>query len=420
MTNSDVFSALLSAKSPYHVTDYFQSLFGAHGFQEFTVGKSEPEPGERFLASRGKKTICAWVQGADPSDGTVRLISAHTDFPALRVRNNSFQELSNCAVFDVDPYNGPLIDSWFDRDLRCAGVASVETGDGLAFRLVDLGDFTARLLSVAPHLSSGAEKKRPRTLRCVWASGVKDSRAHFAALVARAAGVSADQIVDWELWLTAKDAPVAFGADDPLVSTQAADNVLSCAVAAEALVASLDVATPWSRMIVFFDFEEVGSFSWSGAHSNFLPQLVASIRGEASSDQSMHVALDVSHALVDPADAEFDKFNMPLLGRGPALKMGSPGRYSHSLTLASALRRIARLNEVDLQSFMYPAGQRRGGSLSPYVAANLGVRTVDFGTPVVSMHSVRELYSSSDAAQTTKILTHFLRDVIPLADDWCD
>lgn len=404
---------MAAAKSPYHVADYVKRRLLDGGFAEVDAAGGGVAAGGRYFAQRGAKTLCAWVQGTAPDACAVRLLSAHTDFPALKVRPNTLRDMSNCAVFDADIYDGPIIESWVDRDLAINGMVAVRDGAAIASKLVDLSSVAARLLSVAPHLAGGDRKREP-ALRCVWALGLERSAERFVELVAEAAGVAAKDVVDWDLWLTVAQPPRAFGLEATLVNAQAADNVLSCAVALEALLTDADLQTPWSRMAVFFDFEEVGSMSWSGAQSTFLPLTMAKARCDAAAlDASYHVALDVSHGTVDPGGADIDKFNMPHLGKGPVLKAGSPGRYSQSLALSAALKVIAGDAEIPLQSFMYPAGQRRGGSLSPYVAAGLGVRTVDVGTPVVGMHSSRELFSLSDAEQTRDLSYAFLtREIV--------
>lgn len=399
---------MASAKSPYHVTDYLRRAFLAAGFSELDPKTGVATPGGRYIMQRGGKTLCAWIQGTTPEECPVRLLSAHTDFPAMKVRPNTLRDLSNCAVFDADLYNGPIIETWFDRDLRINGMVAVREGASIAFKLVDLDAIKARLLSVAPHLSSG-DRKRDPILRCVWANGVEKSAEAFKEIVATAAGVAPDAVIEWDLWLTTTEEATEFGLDQKLVNAQAADNVLSCAVALGALLADPGAQTPWTRMAVFFDFEEVGSASWSGAQSTFLPMVMRKANcGDVAMDASYHLALDVAHAMVDPGGADIDKFNMPHLGKGPVLKLGSPGRYSHALSLSAALKVVAQSADIPLQTFMYPTGQRRGGSLSPYVAAGLGIRTVDFGTPIVGMHSVRELFAMQDAVQSLELMRQFL------------
>ncbi|MEO8749673.1 MAG: M18 family aminopeptidase, partial [Allobranchiibius sp.] len=49
-----------------------------------------------------------------------------------------------------------------------------------------------------------------------------------------------------------------------------------------------------------------------------------------------------------------------------------------------------------------------GSTVGPVTAAGLGVSTVDFGAPMLSMHSVRELVGADDQRMYSAALTAFL------------
>lgn len=404
--------ALSAAKSPYHVVSFLIGELEKAGFKEIDDAAPALTPQGRYYLRRGSKTLAAWIQGDALADRPLRLLTAHTDFPALGVRPNAIYTQGNCAIFDADLYDGPLIDTWFDRDLRIAGLVSTLAGDKIDFKTVSLDDVPARLCSIAPHLQSDAgERKTPRLLQCVWGVGVDDPVATFRAHVAQAAGAKVEDLLSYDLWVTSRDAPLEFGLGGALVNSPSVDNVSSCAAALNALIAGAATETRWTRMTALFDFEELGSLSWSGAQSDFLTKLATLVgRPTTISDASFHVSVDVAHGVINRQAGGVDKHNAPEVGKGAVLKLGSPGRYSFSPCLNAMIELAARRRDLPLQTFMYPAGQRRGGSLSPYVAAGLGVRTADVGMPVLGMHSVREMFAKNDASELEAILGGFLTD----------
>ena len=52
---------------------------------------------------------------------------------------------------------------------------------------------------------------------------------------------------------------------------------------------------------------------------------------------------------------------------------------------------------------------RAGGRAEPITATRLGIRTVDVGIPILSMHSARELAGVSDLFDLTRAAQAFLR-----------
>jgi aspartyl aminopeptidase len=57
---------------------------------------------------------------------------------------------------------------------------------------------------------------------------------------------------------------------------------------------------------------------------------------------------------------------------------------------ASILRQLGRQCSVPMQDFIVKNDSPCGSTIGPMMAAKCGMKTVDVGTPLLSMHSCRE------------------------------
>ncbi|MCI4661301.1 MAG: hypothetical protein MRY63_05690 [Neomegalonema sp.] len=405
-----------SALSPYHLTDHLVEALAEGGFEQVSLG-ANPKlvAGGRYILRKGAKTFCAWVQGSSKT-APVHLLSAHSDFPALRLRPNSFEIYNGLCAFQAELYGGPLTGTWFDRDLRVAGLV-VSFQDGrLQQQRVAPEKLRARVSSTAPHLfktADEAHRAAEGVLHCVFDLARQDPEAHFLSLIAAELDIAPEAIVEMDLWLSHDQAPQRFGQDGALLSSHALDNASSDAMMVEALLRCEAPAA--TAMIGVFDVEEVGSSAWSGAAANFLPEMLRQIAPSCGykdftrfTGDSLHISIDVAHAVGKQDGPAFADGNAPKLAQGPVIKLGAPGRYCYSPHIVGLLKHLAREHDIPLQHFMYPNGWRRGGSLAPYLATGTGIRTQDFGIAIHAMHSIREMGAVRDYALGVDLMAAFL------------
>ena len=90
--------------------------------------------------------------------------------------------------------------------------------------------------------------------------------------------------------------------------------------------------------------------------------------------------------------------NHPRVNAGPLLKINANQRYATDGVGAAAWHRICADAAADVQEFVSSNVLPCGSTIGPITATRLGIRTVDVGLPLLSMHSARELAAVEDVA----------------------
>jgi aspartyl aminopeptidase len=175
-----------------------------------------------------------------------------------------------------------------------------------------------------------------------------------------------------------------------------------------------------TRVIAIYDHEEVGSLSASGARSVFLSNLLERLaRGFSESDasalpraisRSLLVSADMAHAVHPNYPDKHDKQHRPVLGAGPVIKFNVNQAYASDGPAVAAFSAACRAVDVLPQHFSSRNDSPCGSTIGPITAAGLGLRTVDVGNPMLSMHSCREMAAVNDVTPMIRVLTRLLSD----------
>ncbi|MGD8194874.1 M18 family aminopeptidase [Herbiconiux sp. P18] len=417
-TYIDDFAAFIQASpTSYHAAAESARRLTAAGFSALDEGDEWPEgPGRRFVVRDG--AIIAWVvpPAAEPLS-PFRILGAHTDSPGFKLKPRPTIGSHGWLQAGVEVYGGPLLNSWLDRELELAG--RLVTRDGREV-LVRTGPFL-RIPQLAIHLdrevNSGLTLDRQRHTAPVF--GVGDaSTADLVGLLAERAGLRGDDVAGYDI-LTADTAPPArFGLDDALFAAGRLDNLTSVHAGLTALLAPAGDAAdgsapadatghpaPAIRVFAAFDHEELGSESRSGASGPFLADVLTRVQDGlgATAEQrarafagSWCLSSDAGHSVHPNYPERHDPVNQPVAGRGPLLKINANQRYTTDAHGAALWQRACEQAGVPYQEFVSNNTVPCGSTIGPLTATRLGIRTVDVGAPLLSMHSARELAHVDD------------------------
>lgn len=411
---------LCRATTPFHAVAAMTATLREAGFQSLDeAGQiATTQPGGRYYLTRNDSSLIAFIHGAEhaPRHG-LHMVGAHTDSPCLMVKPNPERLRQDCFQLGVEVYGGALLNPWFDRDLSLAGRVSYADDDGaLATGLVDFRTPLAIIPSLAIHLDREANSNRsvnPQTdilpLLALAKEGEEPALRELLAAKLREQGHAVARVLDYELCFYDVQPPALVGLKQEFIASARLDNLLSCYVGLQALLAA-DPAR--SSLLVCNDHEEVGSTSAVGAQGPMLRSLLMQLAGNEPAyadmlDRSVMISADNAHAVHPNYAGRHDERHGPHLNAGPVIKHNANQRYATSSETAGLYRLLAEQEGVPVQSFVVRSDMGCGSTIGPLTAAELGVRTLDIGVPTLAMHSVRELAGSEDAFNLWRVLCRF-------------
>lgn len=244
---------------------------------------------------------------------------------------------------------------------------------------------------------------------------------------------SVNDIIDFELILYDHKPSTLGGINDEFVFSGRLDNLTSCFTAMHGLteVENLDPNMEKGiNLAAMFDHEEIGSSSAQGADSNFLPNVLERIltsralstspaeenpnSWEAPSStllqtaaKSFFLSSDVAHAAHPNYASKHESQHKPQFGSGPVVKVNANQRYMTNSPGLVLIKQIADEAKVPLQLFVGANNVPCGSTIGPILASKTGIRTLDIGNPILSMHSIRETGSAKDIELQIKLFKHY-------------
>ena len=390
----------------------------AAGFSELDEG--EPwvlDPGAaRYVVRAGTSIVALRVGTEAPADAGFALFGAHVDSPNLRIKPNPDRERFGVRQWHVDPYGGLIVATWLDRDLGLAGRVVVRGADGgTESRLLTIRRPLARIPNVAIHLNNRVNEdglkvsKQDHLPPVVSMAGLGDPSGNgLRALLAAELDVPAGAIVDWDLGLFDVVPATLGGLRREMVFAPRLDNLGMSHAGLVALIEAPEKA-PRTRVIALYDHEECGSTSVQGADGSFLVDTLARVVAAhpASADggtsdtaramaRSFQISADMAHAVHPNRPELSEPAHLPLLNQGPAIKRNVNQRYATDGETGAWFTALCNAAGFEPQHYVHRSDMRCGSTIGPMSSARLGIRTVDVGNPMWSMHSIRETSGSLD------------------------
>lgn len=411
-----------ASPSSFHAAHEAGRRLAAAGFTQLAESEAWPVHGKFFMIRDG--AIMAWIVPKTATATTAfNILGAHTDSPSFKLKPKPTTGRFGWLQAGVEVYGGPLLNSWLDRELQFAG------------RLVDL-DGTETLVATGPllrfpqlaiHLdraaNDGLKLDKQQHMNPVWGQGPAGQE-DLLGLLAGRAGVDPATIGGYDIVVADTQPGQVFGANNEFFAAGRMDNLTSVHAGLVALIAAADATAagePVIPVLAAFDHEEIGSGSRSGACGPILEDVLTRVSdglGASVSERrrafagSFCVSADAGHAVHPNYSERHDPANLPVLNGGPLLKINANQRYATDGVGAAAWAVLCAKAGAPYQEFVSNNDVPCGSTIGPLTATRLGIRTLDVGTPLLSMHSARELCGVDDPHHLARIAETFFGEPV--------
>ena len=429
----DLIAYLDAAPTPYHAVAESVRRLEAAGFSALDERDAwQLEPGARYFVVKSGGSLIAFVVGTEPPEAAgFRVIGAHTDSPGFRVKPNADREKHGHYQLALECYGGLLYSTWLDRDLSLAGRVSLRNGTA---RLINFERAVGRIPNLAIHLNrtvnqDGLKLNGQQHLQPSMGLVSKGGRYDFKELLAEELGrtgkkVSAENILGYDVMPYDVQGAAIGGFNGEFLFSARLDNLAACHGAITALIDAGEAGKA-TRVIALYDHEEIGSRTDSGAQSRFLLSTLGRIASATAADgvhaldralaRSLLVSCDMAHAVHPNYPEKHDPDHMPQINAGPVLKINANRSYGTDAPAQAVFEAAAKKVGFVPQRFVSRNDQPCGNTIGSITAARTGMRTVDVGNPMLSMHSCREMCGTGDVANMIATQTLILKDA-PIPD----
>ena len=442
--NGQLLKYIGACTSPYHTVDTSLQMLLDSGFTELSLEDEWQLDSGSYVVNVFGTTLFAFHIGKKP-DYTLRIASAHTDFPAIRVKPNPITSVKGYTKLNVEMYGGLIENTWLDRPLGAAGtvVLKGENAFDVDSVLVD----TKRPIAIVPNLAihmnrsvnDGVKLNRQKEMLPILMMERKaDEESNNVINGARSENLFSQTSVEYDKWtrflaeevdcdpseilsyemtLYPTEQGCVLGTEGDFISAPRLDNLTSCFGVLSGIIEARKLNANGIRCAILFDNEEVGSRTKQGGAGMLLPNLIKRVYDALGySNQEMDsfiskgymISSDVAHGLHPNYPEKNDITNIPTLNNGLALKIACSQSYAGDAKAIAIVKGLCDEAKAKYQIYVNRSDIPGGSTVGSISSAMLPMRTIDVGLPLLAMHSARELMGANDQEQLNRLMNHFL------------
>lgn len=383
--------------------------------------------GDKVYLLNQDKNLCLVHIGQQTLTNGLSIVATHIDSPRLDLKPQPIYEDCELALLKTQYYGGIKKYQWGSRALALHGIVCLKNERQITVHIGDNeGDPVFVIPDLLPHLDTKVQRERKANevlrgeeLRIVVFSTPLAGKEEEKGLVQKALltylkehyGIEEEDFLSADLHVVPAGKCYDVGLDRTLIGGYGQDDRV-CSYAGLQAILRQNGTPEKTAMLFLADKEEIGSVGITGMKSSFWRYAVAQLLHKCGHSSENHVLMetlwnsicfsgDVTSA-VDPIFKEvYDEQNSAKLHYGLTLTKytGSGGKYHASeadAALVASLRRLLSEHQIAYQIGQLGKVDEGGGGTVAAFFANHGVRTLDCGVAILSMHSPFEIASKWD------------------------
>lgn len=429
--NDELIAFLNESHNEYLAANAIRNILSKSGFKEIKENETwNLKENSKYFFLRNGNSLVAFVTPyrLNKSDFYYKIISSHLDSPALKLKENPAVSSNFYEKWKVEVYGGLINSTYVDRPLGLAGRLIVKTENGLETRIVDTKKAVAIIPNVAIHqnrnINNGFIYNPQVDLLPIVGTSEK---AHYFDEIISSFLKCDEEIVSYDLYLYNFDRAQYVGFNDDLICGQKEDDLSSSFLSLKALI---DSETNYNesgiKIAAFFNNEETGSLSFSGADSDLLKSTLRRIAlsFNAKEDEyltaikkSFVLSADNGHAIHPNHPEMSDDKNLCLLNKGILLKFNSNMAYTSDAFTSAFVKTLCKDNNIPYQVFFNRSDVRGGSTLGNISISQESILTADIGMPQLAMHSSFETIGSEDTKHMFNLMYSFYKTVFKIDND---
>ncbi|SHH53378.1 M18 family aminopeptidase [Tepidibacter thalassicus] len=405
----DLIEFISDSPTAFHAVNSCKKILKKEGFKELSFEeKWDIKEGGKYFVTKNSSAIVAFVINSENVEKEgFRIIASHSDAPSFRVKPNP-EMISEKAYLklNTEVYGGPILNTWMDRPLSIAGRVTLKSENLLKPKevLVDINKPICIIPNLAIHMNrninSGIELNKQidmiPLLGMISENFEKDN--FLMREIAKELNVDIEDILDFDLFLYEYEKGTLIGVDEEFISSSRLDNLAMAHASLNAFVKSGN--TKGINVFVMFDNEEIGSATRQGADSPMLRNVLERINLSLRKDRedffrsiyaSFMISADMAHPVHPNKPEKHDPTNRPIINKGPVIKISSNYRYTSDSYSIAVYESICKEADIPYQKFVNRSDERGGSTIGPISSTHLDIPSIDIGTPILAMHSIREL-----------------------------
>ena len=415
-----------ASPSPWHVVKSVETQLEKFKFVKLIeTEKWALEAGGRYYVVRDDSSIVIFVQGQKPLVQTgFKMIGAHTDSPGLRIKPQAATGGDGLLRVGVEIYGGPILATFTDRDLSLAGrINYKDDNHKIVSTLLKFDRPLLRLPNLAIHMNravneDGLKLHKQNELPLILSTIANEClpQAYFTQLLQEQTAGAIGRILSWDLAVYDTQKGAFWGAENEFYANSQLDNLASCHAALEALLDETVLASDNTLVCALFDHEEVGSESNKGADGSFLSDVLQRIALATEKNKedfaialakSFMISADMAHAYQPNFPSAYDADHKVTINKGPVIKVNANQRYSTESVSQAQFIDWCEQAGVPYQKYSHRCDLACGSTIGPITSARLGIRSIDVGSPLWAMHSIRESAGVLDHNYMIKVMKKF-------------